>query len=193
MTISSFVCSLLAVIWNRGGLHNQSCPEALCTEFTQAQAKTHIRREGKDVTLISNSYMTLEAIHAANHLAEMGIDAEILDLTQLTETDWPLLYNSVNKTGHCVIADIGHKSFGIGAEISARLMENCFSALKAAPVRLGLPDYPEPTSFGLTKDYYNDANSIAQAVAALFGKTAKAVKQKTTPHDVPGDWFTGPF
>ena len=68
--------------------------------------------------------------------------------------------------------------------------------LKKAPKRLTMPDSPEPTSFELSKDYYVDAVNIVEEVLRMLGKenmTSEIDVSKRTPHDVPGDWFKGPF
>ena len=60
--------------------------------------------------------------------------------------------------------------------------------------RLGLPDIPEPTSFGLTKNYYNDANSIVGKVCQILSLDKPLnVFEPPELHDVPGEWFKGPF
>ena len=65
-----------------------------------------------------------------------------------------------------------------------------------APKRVALPDSPEPTSTQLTKDYYVDALNIVEEVIAMTGKDQDMEPitiTKRSPHDVPGEWFKGPF
>ena len=57
-----------------------------------------------------------------------------------------------------------------------------------------MPNVPEPTSFGLTKNFYVRANKIVQEVLNILSvKNNKIVLKEPIPHDVPGDWFKGPF
>ena len=63
----------------------------------------------------------------------------------------------------------------------------------SAPQRLGLPDYPEPTSFGLTKDFYMSADNIVNRIREMLLLEPLAIKESAMPHDIPGKWFKGPF
>ena len=69
------------------------------------------------------------------------------------------------------------------------------SKLKSPPKRLALDDLSSPTSFGLTDKYYPGALEITKTVLKMFGKKIKSLNnfKKIHPHDVPGDWFKGPF
>ena len=85
-----------------------------------------IRKRGKDVTIVSVSYMALESLKAVKELSKTGIDAELIDLRTVKPLDTPLILKSVEKTGRLVIADGGWRTCGIGAEISALVSEHCF-------------------------------------------------------------------
>ena len=122
--------------------------------------KCDIKKIGHDVTIIANSYMTLEALRAADRLTEVGIDAEVVDLRTITPIDWDTILSSVRKTGRVLIADTGSLSFGVSAEISAKICEVVFADLKAPPRRVALPDSPSPTSSKLLIAYY-PAQSIS--------------------------------
>jgi pyruvate dehydrogenase E1 component beta subunit len=58
---------------------------------------------------------------------------------------------------------------------------------------MNVPDIPEPTSYGLTKFYYNDSNDILEKVLSIFSKKIDKSKKSLDHHDVPGSWFKGPF
>jgi pyruvate dehydrogenase E1 component beta subunit len=71
-----------------------------------------------------------------------------------------------------------------------------FSALNIAPARLAMPDVPEPTSVALTRGFYVRAADISIKILSMMGKNIDCVRSdlpEPTPHDVPGDWFKGPF
>ncbi len=156
----------------------------------------HVRREGTDVTLVGASYMTLEALRAADLLAEEGISAEVIDLRSIRPLDTETVVSSVRKTGRVVIADTGHTAFGITAEIAAAVTEHAFADLLAAPVRLGLPDYPTPTSPALAADYYPGAAQIATRAMQSLGRNCPAeMFDHAIPanHDQPDPTFVGPF
>lgn len=158
--------------------------------------KARVMRQGSDVTIVATSYMALEALHAADVLAEEGIVAEVIDLRSLKPLDDATILASVRKTGRLVAADTGWKSFGIGAEVVALAVEQAFEALKAAPSRVSLPDVPSPTSPALAAHYYPRAVHIAAAVRAQFGRTtdrATLAPPRGVHLDVPDPSFTGPF
>ncbi|MCO5144090.1 MAG: alpha-ketoacid dehydrogenase subunit beta [Oligoflexia bacterium] len=162
--------------------------------------KSQISLEGNSVTLVASSYMVYESYRAAEALKKIGISAEVINLQTVSPLDLETIIKSVKKTGHLVVADTGHASFGVPAEIISRVTENCFSALKSAPVRIACPDYPAPTTFALAKHYYPRSSDIAEAVLKILGESngfeitnnLKNIEQSLRP-DVPDLKFTGPF
>ena len=153
-------------------------------------------RSGDDVTVVAVSYMTVEAIHAVDHLATCGINCDLIDLRTVRPIDWTSIEDSVRRTGRLLALDTGYLTGGIAGEIVARIASNCWSALAAAPRRLAMPDVPEATSPALTKGYHVRAEHIAATIGEMLGKSIDAdalARQRQQPHDVPGDWFTGPF
>jgi len=153
-------------------------------------------REGKDVTIAATSYMVLEAIRASEMLEENGIFAEILDMRTIAPLDLPRITASVEKTGRLAVADIGTKSFGIGAEIISTLTEINPAIFKAPPTRIALPDFPTPTSPALAAHYYPRAPHIADGVLRMFGKSGSQETlqcDSSLHYDVPDRSFKGPF
>ena len=158
--------------------------------------KARVVRDGKDVTIVAMSLMTIEALRAAEFLAEQGVDAEVIDLRTIAPLDWDTVLSSVARTGRVLAVDTSHMTCSVSSEIVARASETCFAALKCAPRRLAQPDVPSPTSPALTKDYYPDATTIVRSIAEMMGKDidpASLEAARTAPHDVPGNCFTGPF
>ena len=127
-----------------------------------------IRRNGKDVTLVSVSYMAYQSVKAAKELEKSGIDVEIIDLRSIKPIDKNLLFKSIKKTGKLVVADAGWKSFGFSAEISALAGESGY--LKLPVLRVALPDCPAPASRTLEKEYYPDYKKIVAAVKKILRK-----------------------
>lgn len=82
-----------------------------------------VLREGRDITLVTWGAAVAETMTAAESLAEMGIEAEVIDVATLTPLDMPTILNSVEKTGRCVIVHEAPYTGGFGAEIAARLAE----------------------------------------------------------------------
>lgn len=97
--------------------------------------KSVVAREGKDLTLVSYGAMMRPTLAAADRLAEEdGVEAEVVDLLTLSPLDDALFTASVRKTGRAVIVHEAHRSFGPGAEIASRIMEQSFWHLEA-PIR----------------------------------------------------------
>ncbi len=159
--------------------------------------KARIIRPGKDITIVSMSYMTVEAMHAAEFLAQrIGIGVEVLDLRTIRPLDWQGIFESVDRTGRLLVLDSGFTTGSLAGEIVARVSMENFSRLRAAPGRLAMPDMPEPTSPALTRGFYVRAGQVVNAVLNLLGHPAidiTAEIPEPEPHDVPGAWFKGPF
>jgi pyruvate/2-oxoglutarate/acetoin dehydrogenase E1 component len=159
--------------------------------------KAKLVRQGNDVTIVSLSYMTLEAMKAAEILERDGIDAEIIDLRSLKPLDEESIITSVEKTGRLIVVDSSWKSFGAPSEIITLVVEKIFKSLKSAPRRITLPDLPTPTSPALTRYYYPRAITIINTVRKTLGldeKTEAALDiEQVLPLDVPDQTFRGPF
>jgi len=154
-------------------------------------------RGGEDITIVSMAYMSAEAVRAADFLAEHGIGCEVLDLRSIRPLDWDAVLRSVHKTGRLLALDTGVLTGSVSGEIVARVAESAWEMLKGSPRRIGLPDAPTPTSRALTHVYYPRAETIVDCVCQMLDRTDVSTKplteRRTFPHDVPGDWFRGPF
>ncbi|MBI2140910.1 alpha-ketoacid dehydrogenase subunit beta [Candidatus Woesearchaeota archaeon] len=170
--------------------------------YTVPIGKAKVLREGKDVTIVTSSYMTVQAMKAANALAGK-VSPEIIDLRTIKPLDFETIRQSVEKTGKLLVIDSGYYSGGLAGDIIARVSENksLFGRLKAAPKRVTLPDIPTPTSHALSKHYYPSHIDIIKEVCELANVPegqAKAIaeseRQKLPAKpDVPDPSFTGPF
>ena len=158
--------------------------------------------KGEDITIVASSFMTVEAIEAAESLKELGYTASVFDLRVLRPLKLDTIINSVNKTGRLITIDLGFKKFGIGAEIVSEVTSNCFSSLKAAPVRLGMPEHPSPSSRGYLEGLYPDSISILKEAAEILNINSDKLneslfkikeRKKLIPIDVPDPKFKGPF
>jgi len=101
-----------------------------------------VKRVGKDVTIVAHSRMTGFALAAAEELAKQGIDAEVIDPRTIRPLDENTILKSVAKTNRCVVVEEGWRFCGIGAEISARIMERGFDDLDAPVARVTGKDVP---------------------------------------------------
>jgi len=126
-----------------------------------------VRKEGKDLTIVSVSSMVKEAVKAGEELEKQGVSAEVIDIRTVKPLDKDLIFNSVRKTGRLLVVDPGWKSFGIAAEISASVSEKLLKYMKAEIKRVCLPDVPAPASRTLENAYYINKDNIVKAAKEL--------------------------
>lgn len=113
-------------------------------EYLVPIGKARIHRQGQDATIICTSSMLYPTLEAAARLADEGIEVEVIDPRTLTPLDEDTLVQSALKTGHVLIVDEGYQSFGVTAEMGARINERAFYYLDAPVRRLGAADVPVP-------------------------------------------------
>ncbi len=99
-----------------------------------------VRREGRDMTVITYGAMVVPALEAADRLAQEGVETEVIDLRSLMPFDKSAILASIDKTSRALIVHEDVKTLGIGAELSATIMEERFHALDAPVMRLTYPD-----------------------------------------------------
>jgi len=124
--------------------------------------------EGRDVTLISYGRGLHISIEAARHVRDKGISVEMIDLATLKPLDKNTIIDSVKKTGRAVIVEEGHKTGGVGAEVSAIIAEECLEYLNGRIVRVGAEDCPIPSSMALEKAVLPDVDKIVNALKRSF-------------------------
>jgi pyruvate dehydrogenase E1 component beta subunit len=123
-----------------------------------------VKRPGGDVTIVAWSRSNVTALAAANTLAEEGIEAEVVDPRTLRPLDEDLIFESVRKTGRCVVVEEGWPVAGFGAEISDRVQRNCFDALDAPVLRVTSADVPMPYAKTLETAYLPQPARVVDAV-----------------------------
>ena len=126
-------------------------------------------RVGSDVTLVAYGRPVLDCIAVADKLAAEGISVEVVALRTIGPMDEAAICASVGKTGREVIVHEAVKRFGVGAEIAARINEECYGKLKAPVGRIGAKYSPVPFSSALEKDYIWTAAGIEAAVRKVMG------------------------
>ncbi|RKY78001.1 hypothetical protein DRQ00_06015 [candidate division KSB1 bacterium] len=136
-----------------------------------------IKREGKDVTIVSYSRMAMWSLQAAKILAaEHGIDAEVIDVRTLKPLDIETIAESVRKTGRLITVSEGFPICGAGREITGRFMEyqfadgTCgFDYLDAPPVNLAAADVPPPMSEPLELASIPSVEKIIESAKSVVG------------------------
>lgn len=133
-----------------------------------------LRRQGRDVTLVSYAKTVAACLAAAETLAAQGVSAEVVDLRTIKPWDQAAVLRSVHKTGRLVVVHEAAGPFGVGAEIAAVVAERAFDALKAPVRRLTGPDAPAAASWVLEQAGVPQAAAIVDAVRELVGAEALA-------------------
>ena len=152
--------------------------------------------EGGDLTIVSTSYLTIEAHHAVKYLRGKDIAVDLLDLRCVSPIDWDAILASVEKTGRLLVVDSANMTASIAGEIIARVCIDAFRALRQAPRRLTFPDVPSPSSPGLTRFFYPRVEDIVRIAGEMTGHVldGRDIRlDRDVPRDIPGDWFKGPF
>jgi len=136
-------------------------------DFLVPIGKARIARKGKDVTIVSFGIGMVHALKAAAELEQEGIDAEVIDLRTIRPMDSAVIVESVKKTGRCVTVEEGWPQSGVGAEISARLMEQAFDYLDAPVMRITGKDIPMPYAANLEKLALPNVGEVVAAVKSV--------------------------
>jgi len=137
-------------------------------EYLIPLGKADIKRPGSDVTIVTYSMQLHRTLAAAAKLAEQGIEAEVIDLRTLSPLDMDTVYESLNKTGRLVISEEDCKTAGVGAEIAARVAEDCFDLLDAPITRVASMDCHSPFSPALEQYLMPTEEKLVAAVLGIM-------------------------
>lgn len=121
-------------------------------------------RDGNDVTIVAIGRMREFALEAAASLSAKGIDCEVIDPRTIVPLDEFTIFDSVERTGRLVVVDEGPPVCGVAGDIVSRVVQGCFSSLRAAPRTVTAPHTPVPFTPNLESLYVPDTARIEQAV-----------------------------
>jgi pyruvate dehydrogenase E1 component beta subunit len=127
-----------------------------------------IAREGTDLTLVAHSYTVQRALRVADRLSQDGISVEVVDLRSLRPLDVDTVADSVRKTNRVLVAEEGWSTYGVGAELAARLQRACFDDLDAPVERVGMAEVPLPYAKNLETAAMPNEDRIARAVLSVL-------------------------
>ena len=151
-------------------LYGQSFQVPENEDFVLPIGKAKIERQGSHVTIVAFSIMVGKALKAAEALAELGIEAEVINLRSIRPLDMETIIASVQKTNRLVTCEEGWAFSGIGSEIAAAIMEQAFDHLDAPVVRVAGKDVPMP--------YAANLEALALPQVADIVEAAKAVSYR---------------
>jgi pyruvate dehydrogenase E1 component beta subunit len=138
-------------------------------EFVTPIGRAAVAREGSDITIVSHSFATVRALHVAEKLAEeKGVDAEVVDLRSLRPLDMETVAKSVAKTNRALCVEEGWPSYGVTAEIAARISKACFDDLDAPVERVGMAEVPLPYAKNLELAAMPNEDRIAAAALSVL-------------------------
>ncbi len=134
--------------------------------------KANLLREGSDITVVSWSWMTTQALQAAAELERENIHIEVIDMRTLSPLDIDSICKSVEITGRLLIAEEGPRTGGISAEIGFSVFERAFDLLDGPIQRVTAEDCPIPAARNLEQALLPDAGKIADACRAMMEEPA---------------------
>jgi len=125
-------------------------------------------RTGTAATVLAYGPMVRTALDAATAAAEDGRELEVIDLRTLSPLDMPVVFESVRKTGRAIVVHEAPGNLGLGAELAARISEECFYSLEAPVLRVTGFDVPYPAA-RVEEEYLPDLDRVLDAVDRSFG------------------------
>jgi 2-oxoisovalerate dehydrogenase E1 component beta subunit len=142
--------------WDKADVGEDGPPELPLTAARVVQT-------GTDATVVAYGPMVRTCLDAAAAAAEEGRSLEVIDLRSLSPLDLPVIHDSVRKTGRCVVVHEAQQTLGIGAEIAARVTEECFYSLEAPVLRVTGYDTPYPPA-RVEEEYLPDLDRVLDSV-----------------------------
>jgi pyruvate dehydrogenase E1 component beta subunit len=142
---------------------------SLDPDFVTPIGRAAIAKPGSDITIVSHGFATVRALHAAEQLAdEHGVDAEVVDLRSLRPLDMETVAQSASKTQRVVCVEEGWPSYGVTAELAARIQKACFYDLDAPVERVGMAEVPLPYAKNLELAAMPNEDRLKGAVLATL-------------------------
>ena len=139
-------------------------------EYVIELGKGRYMRRGADVTLVGMSYTTVVCQKAADQLADIGIDAEVVDMMSLSPLDEDILIESVTKTNNVVIVDEDTPRASMSSEFAAIIADKAFDHLDAPVKRVTAPHSPVPYNRDLEQEFMPQPDDVVGTVKSLLGR-----------------------
>ena len=137
-------------------------------DYATPIGKAEIKRDGRDITIVSYSRTLLFTLEAAEILSRQGIEAEVIDLRTIEPLDMDTILESIKGTGRLLVVHESHSNCGLGAEIIARVGEQAPDRLITPARRLGAKHVPIPVAEPLENAILPQPDDIVHAVEAMF-------------------------
>ncbi|MCV0396844.1 MAG: pyruvate dehydrogenase complex E1 component subunit beta [Rhizobiaceae bacterium] len=151
-------------------LYGQSFDVPKLDDFVLPIGKARIHKKGSDVTIVSFGIGMTYCVKAEAELAEMGIDAEIIDLRTIRPMDLDTVIDSVRKTNRLVTVEEGFPQSSVGDHIASQVMQRAFDYLDAPVITIAGKDVPMPYAANLEKLALPSVAEVVEAVKAVTYK-----------------------
>jgi pyruvate dehydrogenase E1 component beta subunit len=150
-------------------IYMEKGPVPLDSESVVPIGRARVAREGSDLTIVTHSYATVRALHVAERLADShGFNVEVVDLRSLRPLDMETVAASVAKTNLAMCIEEGWPTYGVSAELAARIQHACFDDLDAPVERLGMAEVPLPYSKPLETAALPNEDRIERAIVGML-------------------------
>jgi pyruvate dehydrogenase E1 component beta subunit len=150
-------------------IYMEKGPVPLDSESVVPIGRARVAREGSDLTIVTHSYATVRALHVAEKLASShGFNVEVVDLRSLRPLDMETVAASVSKTNLAMCIEEGWPTYGVSAELAARIQHACFDDLDAPVERLGMAEVPLPYAKQLETAALPNEDRIEQAIVGML-------------------------
>ncbi|HTL48850.1 MAG TPA: transketolase C-terminal domain-containing protein [Verrucomicrobiae bacterium] len=138
-------------------------------EFKIPIGKALVKRDGTDITVVTTSWMMVEALKAREILMRRNVSVEIVDVRTIAPADMDTIAASAAKTGRCIVADYDWVPCGFSAEVAAEVSKRCFGKLKLPVERIGFAPTPCPTTRPLENLFYPSAITLIRTIEKMMG------------------------
>jgi pyruvate dehydrogenase E1 component beta subunit len=137
-------------------------------EYTIPIGVADVKREGGDVSVVAYGQGVHLALQAARRLGTEGIELEVVDVRTLKPLDVEAVAESVRKTGRLLVISEGARAGGYAAEVVARVVDEAWDALRAAPVRVTAADTPIPYAAPLEREVLPQVEDVLAGVRQVM-------------------------
>jgi pyruvate dehydrogenase E1 component beta subunit len=151
-------------------LYKQKGEVPLDPERVTPIGRAQVVRSGSDITIVAHSYAVTRSLEVAEQLAGEGISAEVVDLRSLRPLDVETVAASVARTNRALCVEEGWPSYGVTAEIAARIGKACFDDLDAPVERVGMAEVPLPYAKNLELAAMPGTERIAAAARSVLNR-----------------------
>ncbi len=151
-------------------IYKQKGEVPLDPDFLTPIGKARVARPGSDLTIVAHSFAVVRALEVAERLGEShGVSIEVVDLRSLRPLDVETVVESVARTNRALCVEEGWASYGVTAELAARIQKACFDELDAPVERVGMAEVPLPYAKGLEHAAMPNEDRIAAAALTTLG------------------------